>query len=209
MMYQNWRQQLESLNTNFDVPLTIANPATLEEITVIEKEIGYEIPFTFKKVLLEFSSSLSFKWSINNKIDELPKEIQNGFSGQCSWDINRIINYDQERLFVNEHYVSNPDDEWERLLYQKLPIFKTENGDVIAIDLADKFDGPIIYLSYHGNDDHGHILGKNFIDFIDKWIQLGCIGPNISHMKPFLNSFEGGLLIDSEQAKNLKKVIFQ
>ena len=35
---------------------------------------------------------------------------------------------------------------------------------------------------------HGQILGENFIDFMNKWTQLGCVGTEDWQFEPFLFS---------------------
>lgn len=40
----------------------IGAPATLQQIAHCENQLGFQIPKSFKKVLLEFSSALYFRW---------------------------------------------------------------------------------------------------------------------------------------------------
>ena len=52
------------------------------------------------------------------------------------------------------------------------------NGDFIAFDLLDeKEDKRVVYLSHDGGEGHGVILGRNFIDFMDRLITIGACGP--------------------------------
>lgn len=49
-------------------------------------------------------------------------------------------------------------------------------------------DPPVVYLSHEDGDLHGYRLGHNFIDFIDKWTQIGCPGLKDWQLEPFIES---------------------
>ena len=40
-------------------------------------------------------------------------------------------------------------------------------------------------MSHGGDNFHGQILGENFVDFISKWTQTGCVGTEDWQLEPF------------------------
>ena len=89
----------------------------------------------------------------------------------------------QERAWIKSDY---PDV--LSLAAQAFPFLEVGNGDCVAIDLR---DGRVKYLSHDDPDDTGRVLGRNFHHFMDQWSILGCLGPEIWMLEPFLD--EDGL----------------
>ena len=60
-------------------------------------------------------------------------------------------------------------------------------------------------LSHDGSDFHGKRLGYNFIDFITRWSNVGCFGPEDWQFEPFHNGAENVLELEGDKVNNWKK----
>ncbi|MEL7121761.1 MAG: hypothetical protein AAFO07_20095 [Bacteroidota bacterium] len=72
-------------------------------------------------------------------------------------------------------------------------IKKAIDGDLITFDQEAINGNPVIYLSHDDDDLHGAQLGDNFVDFISKWANLGCVGTEAWQFEPFYD-YENKLL---------------
>ena len=51
--------------------------------------------------------------------------------------------------------------------------------------------GPVVYLSHEGDEDlHGRRLGLDFAEFMTRWSNLGCPGPEMWALEPFYDRRE-------------------
>ena len=102
------------------------------------------------------------------------------------WDADRLVEF----AAAAKDHANSP---WLALcegLRDRLPFMEVGNGDLIAFD---KREGgrncPVVYLS-HDNDEgfHDRRLGVNFVDFMTRWTNLGCPGPDYGGMLPFYSN---------------------
>jgi len=179
--------------------LKIGPKASEADVQLVESELGFRLPPSFRKVLLEFAASVSFAWSLPPEIT-LPKKLKGIISGECCWDLSRLTEIDTSQKRLNETFEdTKPDDEEERddpyawTMDNKFAFVSVPNGDFIAFDLFQAADSPVVYLSHEGYEGHGYRLGNNFIDFIDRWTMIGCPGSEGWRIIPFLPSSTSGI----------------
>ncbi len=75
--------------------LKIGKTATEVEVLTVENKLGFPLPKDFRQVLTDFSSSIDFSWFLPEI--ELPTEFREIFSGECSWNLNDLIEFITER----------------------------------------------------------------------------------------------------------------
>lgn len=97
---------------------------------------------------------------------------------------------------VDDCLIKPPDCVW----HNKLGFMEVGKGDYIAFDLLVPNDPPVVYLSHDDGQGHGFILGHNFIDFMNRWTRIGCVGREGWQMFPFLEGPNTGIMPDSENA---------
>lgn len=120
---------------------------------------------------------------------ELPDQLREVFCGECSWDLNRLIDVEETRQDWVKECFPNEYNDYDKIWHYKFGFMNVRNGDCIAFDMSNYPDEtPIIYLSHEDGEGHGVKLGKNFEDFIDKWTQIGCIGPEDWQLIPFVRA---------------------
>lgn len=170
--------------------ISIGPPATLEGVIEVEGAFGQPLPPSFRKVLLDFSAEVEVNWWFRDDIQP-PEPYQEIFCGDCTWSLARmsdIAHWYQEWLKVLD--INNP---YDRVWYGKLAFAEVGNGDNLAFDAERAEDAPVIYLSHDGGKGHGHRLGDNFIDFVERYSLLGCPGYEDWQMMPFLPDATSGL----------------
>jgi cell wall assembly regulator SMI1 len=170
-------------------PLLIKPPVKLSQITQLEKELGINYPSAFKTVLTEYASGVRFGWQIEG--EETEGEFKGVFCG-CGrgylWDFGTLKD-DYENYIKQLEGFPNIDDEYDRVWHNKIPFLDVPNGDTIAFDIAKGLENSaVVYLSHEGDDFHGSRLGENFIEFITRWSNLGCIGTEDWQYEPFYDS---------------------
>ena len=177
--------------------------ATIEEINRIELTIEQELPFSFKKVLLEFSSNFSFKWFLHEDM-ELPNEFRNIFSGRIQWDLHSLPQLKEEIGYWIDCVYPDEADEDDLVWYNKLAFCSVGNGDYLAFDLTDGVDAPVIYLNHEKGEGHGYKLADNFVELLENWSRLAFVGEEDDQWLSFTKDSVSGLIPDGEPAKRFR-----
>ena len=209
-VYEAWKKRAETaldacrrLGGEAD-PLTIKPPATPDEINKVEKELGLELPGSFRRVLLEFASAFEVSWFLPDG-KEPPDPVSGIFSGCLSWDLKKLAELEEGRQSWVRECFPNPEDEYDRVWHHKLAIQEVGNGDLIALDLAADGEAPLVYLSHDGDESHGYVLGPSFEEAIDRWTRVGCAGAEDWQWLPFVSSPTSGIEPDCDAAKKWRE----
>lgn len=206
---ERWKETLEAIEQigGEASELHIAKPATKEQVETIEKHLGYRLPESFREVLLNFSATVEFNWDLNDAI-ELPDTLRGIFASECTWNLFDIIEIEENRKAWIEGCFSNPEDEYDKIWYDKLAFMTVGNGDLIAFDLESYPNNtPVVYLSHDDGEGHGFVLGKDFKQFIDNWTKIGCPGPEDWQMIPFVDNSINGINPESKNAIEWRNII--
>ena len=106
-------------------------------------------------------------------------------AGTCHWDLGRLGELDTIRQEWARTF-SDPkrgfDQVWQR---QVVAIQQDGYGNLLALDASPDGGGAVVYLSHDDDDAHGYCLGRDFLDFMDRWSQVGCAGPHVRGWLPF------------------------
>lgn len=172
---------------------TVTNKATEDKITAVENKIGMKLPDVFRRVVLEFASGVDFEWRLPDEL-KLPQEFRGIFAGQFTWNLKDIPEINESKDSWVRECFSNEDDAYDRVWHNKLGLMEVGNGDFIAFDLKEyPQKAPIVYISHDDGEGHGYVLGENFIDFMDRWTNIGCPGLEDWQMLPFIDSATSGI----------------
>lgn len=178
-------QRMQGFLTRFEelgcrtLPLTVAPPATEDEVVAVEVTLGYHLPEDLRQFFLTSSSGIEFWW---NSYDEhtdilsLPGELAEICSGELRFSLERLAAIDDMRDDLADLY-DDPDDPYAEVFLRKLAFMTVGNGDLLAIDLNEDHPGAVVYLTHDGESMHGYVLGESFISFLDAYTQLACPGP--------------------------------
>jgi hypothetical protein len=183
--------------------ITRGDHATEAEVIRVERELGLRIPDSFRTVLLTYAARVEVYWALPEDA-ELPSGLQQIFYGNCSWDLHTLAEMNAKHKELLSLFTSEADPNTQ-LWHDKLVFQEVENGDRLVIDLSTKSGSTVVYLSAFQEPGHGYVLGDGFADFIDPWTRLGCPGPEIVQMLPFVNSPSSGLDPGSSMAKVWRK----
>ncbi|GGG70387.1 SMI1/KNR4 family protein [Paenibacillus radicis (ex Gao et al. 2016)] len=204
-----WEQRLISFNDAIEGiggeagGYTINPPVDLLEIKKIEEQLGHSLPQSFVQVITEFSGGMEVSWSLPDEDSlstPLPEQLQGLFACNFSWDIDEILSIEEARKGWVREVFPDPNDLYDAVWHNKLAFMEVGNGDYIAFDLAIAEDPPIVYLSHDDGEGHGFLLGSNFLDFFNKWTQIGCVGCEDWQLLPFIKDSKSGIDPLSENA---------
>lgn len=162
-------------------------PASINDVLQIESTIGFELPESFKKVVINYSRRCDFYWNTQeNSICVLDdpniysaqgepytnRSVMNGGLFDFGlWNLDKLIHLNAIRI---DH--ENIDEKKEAFhFWSNSFIFSGDGmGNYFGIDRKYKI-GEVIYLT-NDRDFHGWRLGKSFQSYMNNWIQLGCAG---------------------------------
>ncbi|MFF2089518.1 SMI1/KNR4 family protein [Paenibacillus sp. NPDC058174] len=187
--------EIEKIGGEFE-GYTIKPPADLLEIKKIEEQLGHRLPQSFVRVMTEFSRGMKVSWSLPDEDSlstPLPEELQGLFASNFSWDIDEILSIEEARRGWVTEVFPDPNDPYDAVWHNKLAFMEVGNGDYLAFDLAITEDPPIVYLSHDDGEGHGFLLGSNFIDFFNRWTQVGCVGCEDWQLLPFMKDSKSGI----------------
>jgi hypothetical protein len=180
--------------------LVVEDPATDEEVASVEAKVGTAFPREFRDALTGMSGRLLFSWRLPREV-RLPAGLEEIFAGQLEWGLDLIPQLeDRKRPWVTESF-SNPDDPYDRVWHDKLAFQAVPNGDYLALDLSQEGWGRVVCLSHDDGEGHGYVLGRDFLDFLNRWVPLGCPGPEDWQWLPFTKSKDSGIDPECVNAK--------
>lgn len=195
---KDWNSTLEQLRLVISEkdapPPIIKEPATKEEIEAVEKQLGYQLPSTFRHTLMHFSKEVHLYWSIDEQAQTLPPEISESVFGEIRWSIDELEDLEELAEELDFEGYRSP-------LHGKLQFMHVANGDIIAFDMQVTGEPIVVYWD-HETDELTY-LADSFHSFIEKLNELHCVGNEIWRYEPFLT--DKGLDTNSENAQNWKK----
>ena len=159
----------------------------ISEIEKVETALRITYPFEFKLILSEYSSGVDLFWQTQNEETEGEfREVFRGGGRGYLWDFDQSEDlYEGYKGWV-ENCFSNPEDPYDQVWHNKVPLLRVMNGDIIGFDTSrSKANCPVIYLSHDDGDLHGYKLADNFIEFVSCWSNIGCVGTEDWQFKPF------------------------
>jgi SMI1 / KNR4 family (SUKH-1) len=198
----NWILEIAK-RRNWDYDSLIIKPTiNIDEINKIEDEFQIKYPLEFKAVLTTFSSGVLFNWQIENEKTEGEfRQIFRGCGGGYLWDIETLRSDFENYIGPVQACFPDINDEYDKIWHNKVPFLDVPNGDMIVFDTSERQENcPIIYLSHDGSEFHGSRLAENFIEFISRWSNLGCVGTEDWQFEPFYD-------YDKEMIKNSDPII--
>jgi hypothetical protein len=133
------------------------------------------LPAEFRDTLLTVSSHCEFSWFLPNDF-ELPQLLRQIFSGELHWSLELLWQFNEAREGWIREVFSNPEDEYDKVWYNKFVFQEVGNGDFIAIDLLPESYGKVVYLSHDDGEGHGCVMADSFKALLTDWVELGCVG---------------------------------
>jgi hypothetical protein len=187
-------------------PLVFTSVASETEVLDIEQKLGFRLPAEFRDTLLTVSSHCEFSWFLPNDF-ELPQLLRQIFSGELHWSLELLWQFNEAREGWIREVFSNPEDEYDKVWYNKFVFQEVGNGDFIAIDLLPESYGKVVYLSHDDGEGHGCVMADSFKALLTDWVELGCVGGEDWQWLPFCENKLAGIDPNSENALLWKQVI--
>jgi hypothetical protein len=183
----------------------IAPPASRKKIVQLQRALGIPLPNDFVEVITGYSSKVTLEWDLSDEVgvlrglasfrqdrleedDRPPKQFDETMScdGSALWDVSNLLRLKRQRdSLLNSFPTPLPD--YQQAYVGKLPFIHVPNGDWIAFEVSQgPARCPVYYLSHDGDESlHNRRLGESFIDFMSRWANVGCPGPELWQMEPF------------------------
>lgn len=172
--------------------LLVLEPANDNAVNLVQRELGFNIPDSFRSVLLGFAGQVELYWSLPEDAKP-PNELRQIFTGNCSWNLSALAEMNTKHEEIVQLYFSDITDPAQKLWHNKFVFLQVQDGARLVIDLDTSGTQPVVYLDPFRGQGNGYPLGESFADFIDRWSLLGCPGPEIVQMLPFTSSTRSGL----------------
>lgn len=204
-LLDNYLTHIDKLGGNCR-DLIFEKPATISDITDIEKSLTYQIPDDFKNVLLTVSSHCEFKWFLPDDFP-LPEQLRQIFSGELHWGLNFILQFNESKDGWIKKVFPDIDNEYDKVWHNKFVFQEVGNGDYISIDLEPGNYGKIVYLSHDDGEGHGYIMANSFSELLSNWTKLGCVGGEDWQWLPFHKDQTTGIDPNCENAKLWRNTI--
>jgi hypothetical protein len=180
----------------------IDDPATEQELIRIETTLGQALPAGLRQFALTVSRRIEFHWYLPEDY-ELPEPFRDIFSGGLDYDVSKIPEHEQGRAGWERECFPDPDDPYDLVWHNKLGFHHVPNGDYLGFDLQ----GRVVYLSHDDGEGHGYVMASSFVDLLERWIPLGCPGPEDWQWLPFVSGATSGILPNSAKANEWLRII--
>lgn len=211
--WNNWKGNWEWIldiakKRNWDVidDLVIHPAVTKKEVDKAIDDWKIKLPADFIDVVTNYSSGVHFSFQIEG--EETEGQYREIFSAgyEGIWSFEDLGNLKEQCDEWTKNCFSDPSNEYDKVWYNKTPIIRVATGDLIAFDTSEGIDEfPVVFLSHDDSSLHGKRLGKNFVDFITRWSNIGCFGPEDWQFEPFYNQVENIIELEGDKVDNWKK----
>ncbi len=205
---ENWKLFAEAINEiGGEVQeLSIEEPATENEVAILEGNLGFELPHSLKEVLLGFSKKVEFRWFMPDDY-EMEGDLSQIFSGERHWSLDWLVQFNEDKNGWRDEVFPNKEDPYDIVWHEKLAFHEVGNGDYLAIDLSRAGQEPVVYLSHDDGEGHGVELAKNLKEFVFLSSRLGCVGAEDWQWLPFI--VEGAPFINpnSDNANKFREAL--
>ena len=202
---ESFLQRIEAIGGNAK-PLVFTSIASETEVLHVEQTLGFQLPAEFRNTLLTISSHCEFSWFLPDEL-ELPDVLRQIFSGELHWSLELLSQFNEAREGWITEVFSNPEDEYDKVWYNKFVFQEVGNGDFIGIDLMPESYGKVVYLSHDDGEGHGYVMANSFSALLNNWVELGCVGGEDWQWLPFCENKSAGIDPNCENALLWKQVI--
>ncbi len=187
-------------------PLGILPTIPATDVTALEVELGIQFPPDFKEVLVHFAGGVTLQWHMGeDNPGGIYREIFSGGGRGYLWDFDRLKDLYDYYLGWMDAVFAQQQKEADPTWLKKIPFINVLNGDMIAFGEATDEGHPVVYLSHEQSDLHGYPLGKNFVDFMNRWSNIGCIGTEDWQLEPFYDFRKKELKLDGREVGKWKE----
>ena len=174
---------------------SLSEPATEEELSSKEKELGVKIPKSLRDFFKNISAGIVFEFTFDDyKRKELPHDFRYLDNSNMEFGLEVLDNSQYSQIM--DTIKNNPDEPWTddfgQVWKDKLAFVHLGNGDVIAIDLASESGESVVFISHY--DDKATEIAPNFTMFFEGWLKAGLVNP----------SYVGIFLTDGESNEKTK-----
>ena len=181
-------------------PVERASPATSDEVSRAETELGVGLPAQLTKVL--GWGGLTGRWQLAEGDDgALPAECGEVQWGGVTLSLEEVVRAEMSRRGWIEACFPNIADSYEVVWHDKFGFHTIPNGDCLALGTFDD-DMAVYYLSHDDGEGHGVRLAPSLEEFVERWSRLGFAGPEDWLLLPFVDVAKGGLVADSTIAED-------
>lgn len=160
---------------------------------------------------MNISSHIEFFWSLYSEDKELlalPDELAEIFAGSLHFGIDLIAICEESRKDWIDGCYPDYNNPYDKIFHNKLAFQDVENGDLLAIDLEEETYGKIVYLSHDGSALHGYVMANSFVEFLEEYTKIGCVGGEDWQWEAFTNNHTTPIDGNSENAKKWLETMF-
>ena len=189
-------------------PPTIEPAASEAEVVAVEQRLGVRLPTAFRDTLIHFSRRTKFSWYCDPydcKLVGPPKSVWSVVAGMCHWDLGRLEELDTARQQWARTF-NDPKRGFDQVWQRKVVAIQQDGyGNLLALDASPDGGGAVVYLSHDDDAAHGYCLGRDFLDFMDRWSQVGCAGPHVRGWLPFTTGPQSLIDPNCQNARTWRK----
>lgn len=211
-----WKTTLEGVcaglspfcdNPLFAPVVQFDEPAGLDDIERIEDIVGCKMPAALREFFTTVSRRVCFTWSIKPPFG-WPEKLRGVTHGNFTLDLDEVARIYQawNPPWLNLHSATFGGE--CRYDYTELfPVLEIGNGDAILLVKSGPDLGHVVCFTHEGasndplDDVYMPTLSDSFESFLDTWITLGCPGPEIWEVAPFLDLATKRLSAETDLAK--------
>lgn len=195
----------------WDVHQLEVKPAVeMARIKDLEKATNQTYPDDFKLVMARYSSGVHLNWHMGDSKVAGFDDVFCGCGYGYIWDFEVLEEVYKDYVGWITDCWTDPSDDYGGVYYDKVPFISVPNGDLIAFSKT-IVNGcsEVIYLSHDDGRLHGQRLARTFVEFISRWSNIGCVGPEDWQIVPFYDFERRYISFDSPSVLKWKSLLNQ
>lgn len=183
--YRTWLERMETFVHQArpeSYLLRVQPPAKEREVREAERRLGIRFPDGFRATLRRFTRQLDYYWFVDDPGEGPPGWRDAPYCGNCSFGLESL-QHSSHPVHFSAAERSKPSSMWA----WRLVVVGDGSGNGVALDL--RGDGRAIWMNHEDSSPpHGARLGNDFIDFMDRFTRIGCLGPEMHQIHPLVGT---------------------
>ena len=175
---------------------SVAGPITEAQLRKIESKMRRGLPGDMRSFVLTTSRRIALSWSLPETLAR-PSGLLEVSAAWLEFDVARIPDCERARIQWIESCFPDRTTPYDAVWHDKLAFHHVPNGDLLAIDPY----GQVVYLSHDDGAGHGVVMAESFTDLLERWLPLGCPGPEDWEWLPFVSGPRSGIEPTSEAGR--------
>ena len=165
----------------------IGPPASSEALALIARASQRALPAELASILTTVTGRIAFFWELDLRKQDpaVPEPLARfGQIGELAFDVQTMAWLRAvDEVAEDDRYL---DESQVDRLRASVEFYRTSTGDIFTVDSR---NGAVNYLTYESGFAEAVLLAPSFVEFLERFTSIGCVGPEMWVLELTLGPF--------------------